>query len=113
MKARKLFIYLAIIAVVLGIIGVIRISGNLSGNVVLKTEILNKYSLTEIKSHNSLGDCWIISNNLVYDVAMILSINKNFESLKEKCGQDASEIVKGFSQDARNVLENYKVGILG
>lgn len=112
MEIRKPFVYLAGIAIILALIGVFMLSGNLSGKVVMNTESLDEYSLQEVNIHNVIDNCWIIDNNLVYDVTLLISINNNFYILKDSCGKDAASLTSNFSPEMKNMLDSYKIGIL-
>lgn len=109
MEARKPFIYLAIIAIILAIIGIFILNNDFSGRVILKQD--QSYSAEEISAHNSIENCWITSNNNVYDITMFLNAYDK-ESLKNSCGQDASIIINDFSENMKIILEDYKIGVL-
>ena len=104
-ETRKIFIYLSIIAVVLGLIGILGFENKgILGKTIQEQE--KKASMDDIKKHNSPENCWIVSENKVYDITLFLQIYP--EDLSGKCGGDLGS----FKQEDVSLLEQYKIGEL-
>jgi len=106
-QVRKPFIYLAVLAVVLGLIGVVIITGEFSGKVVLGEQKLILYSLEDISQHNNLADCWISSENYVYDITVLVNTYSEFKYLENSCGGNADTSSLG---EMKVVMGKYKIG---
>jgi len=106
-QARPIFIYLTIVAVILGIVGVVVIEKNLSGKVVIEQGV---YNLQDVQKHNSKEDCWVFSGKKVYDVTLFLQIYED-EILKQGCGGGVSFSI--FDANSQRILEDYNIGFLG
>ncbi|MCX6748870.1 MAG: hypothetical protein NT076_04665 [Candidatus Pacearchaeota archaeon] len=100
-KCGKIFIYLAVIAIILGIIGVIIIQKNISGKVIGGEQ---SYSLSEVSSHDSERDCWEINDRKVYDVTLLVQIYPG--DLKAYCGREVALPLD------RDLLQQYEIGSL-
>ncbi len=98
-RCRKIFIYLAVIAIVLGIMGVIIIQKNISGNAVQE----GSYSLKDVSSHNTERDCWEINQGKVYDLTLLVQIYPG--DLKAYCGKEVTLPLD------KNLLHQYEIGI--
>lgn len=109
-ETRKPFIYIAIIAVIFGLIGIVMIMQNkgMSGNAISGVVVLDKdkYSSVEIAKHNTNSDCWISYENEVYDLTLFLQIYP--EELSGKCGGNLGS----FKQEDVSLLNQYKIGEL-
>ncbi len=77
------------------------------------------YSLKDVASHNTAGDCWMAIHGQVYDVTTYLPDHPSRPEVIERwCGKEASEAydtkTKGrrHSQDADRQLETYLIGRL-
>ncbi len=77
------------------------------------------YSLKDIASHNTAGDCWMAIHGQVYDVTTYLPDHPSRPEVIERlCGKEASEAydtkTKGrrHSQEADRQLESYLIGVL-
>jgi len=105
-KARTIFIYLAIMAVILGIIGIVVIEKSLSGKVVIEQNI---YGMSEIQKHSNAEACWIFSGNKVYDITSFLQIYGD-EILRQGCGEGVSLNI--FDENIQKILQNYEIGNL-
>jgi cytochrome b involved in lipid metabolism len=85
---------------------------------VLSPSPANKsYSLKDIASHNTAGDCWMAIHGQVYDVTTYLPDHPSRPEVIERlCGKEASEAydtkTKGrrHSQEADRQLETYLIG---
>lgn len=108
-KVRPIFIYLAVIAVVLGMLGISMIIGDITGKAIVEQEIKDIYNKAELTKHNNQEDCWICVDSKVYDITLFLQIYPD-KTLKEKCGEEVGE--EFFSLDTGEILEQYEIGIL-
>lgn len=101
---------MAIIASVLGIVGIFMIIENYTGQVVVDVEAdnLQIISMKEIQEHNSVENCWIINNRYVYDVTMFLSIYPESEELGNNCG--GQEDISSLPETLQGVMQEYKIG---
>ncbi|USP79415.1 hypothetical protein yc1106_06689 [Curvularia clavata] len=73
------------------------------------------YSLAEVAKHNSKTDLWVTLWNYVYDVTEYQEEHPGGkEFLLENAGADATTAYEdiGHSTDAREILENYRIGRL-
>lgn len=104
-QVRTPFIYLTIISIILGIIGIVMIEYQLTGNVV-ESENLKIYSLQEVQTHNTINDCYIILDNYVYDLSTAINLYSEFSELKDKCGTNSENSFSEF----QDILDNYKIG---
>jgi len=105
---RPIFIYLVIIAVILGTIGIIIIERGLSGRAIEEKSDGNSYTKEEIAEHNNKQECWIYLENKVYDITLLLQIYPY--DLSQECGK---ELKAGyFSEEDVKILDNYEIGNL-
>lgn len=102
-KARKIFVYLLILAVILGVFGILMLTGTFTGQTITGKGI---YEQKEIAKHNSEKDCWISIDDKIYDITLFLQIYP--ENLRDKCGKDVK--AKDLSEDVLETLEQYKIG---
>ena len=87
-----------------------------SSTTIVKSFILNS---TEIAKHNSLGDCWLLINNKVYNVTSYLSSHPGgVGTMTPYCGREATaafdtkDIGKPHSASATSMLVQYFIGNL-
>lgn len=87
-----------------------------SGGKAAETTILN---LAEISKHNSIGDCWLIINDKVYNVTSYLSVHPGGAgAMTPYCGKEASQAFATkdkntpHSDYAESLLVNYYLGNL-
>lgn len=106
-QVRLIFVYLTIIAVILGVIGIFVIVENLSGKVVQERLSLNSYTKEEISKHNDERDCWISYKDKIYDITLFLQIYQD-DSLKQDCGKAIENI-----DNIKEILKEYEIGVLG
>ena len=106
MKARKPFIYLAAIAAFLGILGIVMLNQDLSGNVVLKHE-LTANQIKDVAQHNNFGDCWIIAEDKVYDITFVIASYPEFSYFKTRCGSEASQELDSLSDLDKKIFSKY------
>lgn len=72
-----------------------------------------EYTYDEISKHNTEIDCWIIVNNIVYDVTKFLDkhpIGKDV--IIKRAGADCTNDLKFHSKNAFKILEQYRIGIV-
>lgn len=90
-NVRPIFIYLAIVAVILGALGAIILVGKPTGKVISESADIEKYSLETIGQHNSEIDCWIVEEKIVYDISLFLRTWKD-DRLIGECGTDIGNL---------------------
>lgn len=105
-KTRAIFIYLAVIAVIFGFIGMIIIARNFTGQA---TASLEEYGKEEILEHNSVSECWVYNGDKVYDITLFLQIYDK-EDLRYKCGGEINLDI--FDVNVRELLRSYEIGVL-
>lgn len=79
------------------------------------------YSLSEISTHNSEQDCWLVINGNVYDVTEFVASHPGGGTILQGCGKDATELFETrpmgsetpHSDDARDLLTTFHIGELG
>jgi len=74
---------------------------------------VKKYGLKEIEEHNHKNSPWIVIHDGVYDVSKYLEEHPGGEEvLLEQAGREATEAFEdvGHSTDARDMMEEYKIG---
>ena len=72
-------------------------------------------SLAAVKTHNKQDDCWIVIDNMVCDVTKFLKEHPGGSAvILDFAGQDATESFNdvGHSNDAKQMLTEYKIGVL-
>ena len=72
---------------------------------------MNYYTISEIKKHNTINDCWIYSNNNVYDITNF--INKHpggANCLLKKAGTDCSNDYYFHSKGGKSLWKKYRIG---
>lgn len=85
------------------------------GSHVASVNALKLYSESDIKSHNTESDCWMIIHGLVYDTSKFLEDHPGGpEIMISNAGTDATnEFEQVFhSQQARTQLSDYLVGMI-
>jgi len=85
------------------------------GGIVSDTPAVKSYSLDEINEHNNGKSCWLIVDDRVYDVTKFLEEHPGGEEvLLEQGGQDSTESFEdvGHSEDARELMEDYFIGVV-
>jgi cytochrome b involved in lipid metabolism len=74
-----------------------------------------KYTMNEVSNHDKKNDCWIIINNMVYDVTNFLDIHPGGKSMiMMVAGKDATEYFEELHN--KNILDEvgkeYMIGEL-
>lgn len=73
-------------------------------------------SLSEIKKHNNISDCWIILNNKAYDVTSYIDQHPGGLAIVPFCGKDGTQAYNairggaGHSERAIRLLSSFYVG---
>jgi len=74
-----------------------------------------RYTLEDVAQHNEKKSTWLVIHDLVYDVTKFLEEHPGGEEvLLEMAGKDATESFEdvGHSTDARELMNEYKIGEL-
>ncbi|XP_068629944.1 cytochrome b5 [Battus philenor] len=77
--------------------------------------MVKEITLDEVKKHRNKKSVWMVIHNDVYDVTSFLEEHPGGEdTLLEAAGKDATEAFEdvGHSNDARELLNKYKIGTL-
>ncbi|CAH0400153.1 unnamed protein product [Chilo suppressalis] len=72
-------------------------------------------SLNEVNKHKTKKSCWMVIHNQVYDVTKFLEEHPGGEdALLEYAGKDGTQAFEdvGHSEDARELLKKFKIGLL-
>ncbi len=78
------------------------------------------FTQSEVALHNKPNDCWLIISNNVYDVGRFLDLHPGgFDLIIPFCGKDATQAFNtqggrrsNHSQNARNLLQQYLLGVV-
>ena len=79
------------------------------------------FTISEVSSHNTASNCWLIVNGNVYDVSKFLSQHPGGEAeIIPYCGKEATKAFdtqgrgggRGHSTTADQLLQDYKIGTL-
>mgnify|MGYP001247318023 CR=1 FL=1 len=77
------------------------------------------YTSSQVTTHNSQSDCWLIINNQIYNVTQYIPFHPGgTQQIINNCGKEATQAfnTKGgsgsHSTNARNLLANYLIGSL-
>lgn len=76
---------------------------------------LPEYTLAEVSEHWQTNDCWVVVEDLVYDITEFVDEHPGGQYIvMEHAGRDATLVFRGsrHSQDAYNMLDKYLIGIL-
>lgn len=104
---KKLIIAITLITIALFLTGCT--SSNQS-----QVQSSSSYTMEEVSSHDTAGDCWMIISSKVYDVTDYVSIHPGGENILQGCGKDSTVLFEnqGHSLNAKSLKENYYVGDL-
>ncbi|CEG72906.1 Putative Cytochrome b5 [Rhizopus microsporus] len=72
-------------------------------------------SLNEVAQHKSKNDLWLVIHNKVYDItSFVVEHPGGEEVLIDEAGKDATEAFEdiGHSDEAREMLDKYQIGVL-
>ncbi len=79
------------------------------------------FTISEVSSHNTASNCWLVVNGNVYDVSKFLSQHPGGEAeIIPYCGKEATKAFdtqgrsggRGHSTTAGQMLQDYKIGTL-
>lgn len=77
------------------------------------------YTLSEVSSHATASDCWLIIQDNVYDVSKFIPMHPGGEEILKGCGKDATSMFNSrptdgtaHSEKANENLENFLIGVL-
>ncbi|KAH7636337.1 cytochrome b5-like protein [Dermatophagoides farinae] len=76
---------------------------------------LPEYTLAQVSEHWQTNDCWVVVEDLVYDITEFLDEHPGGQYIvMEHAGRDATLVFRGsrHSQDAYDMLDKYLIGIL-
>jgi cytochrome b involved in lipid metabolism len=71
------------------------------------------YRLSEVASHNTKSDSWLVIHNKVYDITKFLTEHPGGEEvLLDVAGTESTDAFEdvGHSNDARDMLADYHIG---
>jgi len=108
-KVRPVLMYLTIIAVILGILGVVIMISRPTAKVISEGKNVAGYSLEEIELHSTQQDCWLVENGNVYDITLFLTTYKD-DRLINECGKDIGSL-DFLPEDVRETIRSEKIGI--
>ncbi|XP_045499656.1 cytochrome b5-like isoform X1 [Colias croceus] len=80
-----------------------------------KTNMDRVITFKEVRKHRKQDSVWIVIHDEVYDVTAYLEEHPGGETiLLDYAGEDGSQAFEDFghSQDAREIMKKYKIGIL-
>jgi len=79
-----------------------------------KKQELKKYTLEEVKKHNTKNDAWIIINGIVANITEWIPKHPGGMVIMKGVGKDATQLFKniGHSSYALKMLKKYQIGIL-
>ena len=79
-----------------------------------KKQELKKYTLEEVKKHNTKNDAWIIINGIVANITEWIPKHPGGMVIMKGVGKDATQLFKniGHSNYALKMLKKYQIGIL-
>ena len=71
----------------------------------------NIYSINEIKYHNTVNDCWLISNNKVYNASSFLRLHPaHTNRIMKNAGKD---VTKDFNFHTKNQQKEWNKYLIG
>ena len=71
------------------------------------------YTATDVATHNTAGDCWLIINNQVYNVTTFIPIHPGGNAIVPYCGADATIVFDNIhNSEVTALLPTYLIGNL-
>jgi len=78
------------------------------------------YTMADVATHATAGDCWLVISGEVYDVTRFISSHPGGAAILEGCGTDATVLFETrpsgsqtpHSQNARSMMAAYRIGSL-
>jgi len=92
-----------------------QINKNPISNEEIRSKLNNKYTIEEVGKHNTTEDCWMVFNNIVYDVTEYLNFHPGGKSILMTCaGKDGTSMFYKAHPwvDINSLLKNYIIGSL-
>jgi cytochrome b involved in lipid metabolism len=72
-----------------------------------------QYSISEIKRHNTENDCWIYTNEIVYNVTQYLDHHPGSKlAILRYAGQNCDSHFKFHSKQGQRIWDQYKIGTI-
>ncbi|ORX86987.1 cytochrome b5 [Anaeromyces robustus] len=84
-------------------------------NEELRKKLNNRYTMEEVAKHNKPDDCWMVFNNVVYDVTEYLNFHPGGRSILMTCaGKDGTSMFYKCHPwvDYNVLLKNYTIGTI-
>ncbi len=80
------------------------------------TQSLTTYTLSEVMTHNSANDCWMIIDGKIFDATEYIASKEHNPEILRGCGLDATEMFKEERKHrqgrAQNLLPELIIGTL-
>ena len=77
-----------------------------------------EYMMSDVASHNSASDCWLVVDGSVYNATSFISEHPGGNEIVKGCGKDATKMVQGEREHKENMtnveaaLASLKIGTL-
>ena len=72
-----------------------------------------KFSIHEVKNHNTLKDCWVIANNKVYNAGEFLKIHPaHTKRILKYAGKDVTKDFNFHTKNQKKEWEKYFIGYI-
>lgn len=72
------------------------------------------YAMTDIASHNTKSDCWLVVEGKVYDVTSFISEHPGGDDILKGCGKDATSLFMSerehAEENAASYLPQFQIG---
>ncbi len=70
------------------------------------------YTITDVSSHNSRSNCWVVVNNNIYDVTSFGPKHPGGDQIYQGCGQDITTYIKTSHKPIDDLLPQFLIGTL-
>lgn len=70
------------------------------------------YTATEVSTHATKDDCWLILDGGVYDVTSFIPRHPGGDKILRWCGKDATQMFAKHPDSAKAMKEQFKIGEL-
>lgn len=82
--------------------------------------LVASFSVSDVASHSSVSDCWLIIDSSVYDVTGFISRHPGGSVISQGCGINATGLFETrptgsmtpHSSNARSMLSDYFIGVV-
>lgn len=82
-------------------------------NADFQPDVLPRYQWAEINKHNRKRDCWIVIDNVVYDVTSWVDLHPGGDIICSMAGEDVSALFhSAHFRDVSGLLKRYRIGIV-